>query len=63
MITQEDIERWLRENTKQCPLGRVSKWQCEQNRSKPSRCSHRYSYKEKPIKCESCEEWKTIFRE
>ena len=29
------IERWLKENTKRCPIGRVTRQQCKKLRSRP----------------------------
>lgn len=34
-IKEDEIEIWLQKHTIKCPLGKVSKWQCENNRKRP----------------------------
>ena len=66
MINQAEIEKWLDENTFECPLGRVSLWQCEQLRRRPKYDSKREVRLWlagkisllKPPECEGCKIWK-----
>ena len=62
-MIQEDIEKWLEENTFQCPLGRVSLRQCEVNRNRPTlrkalTCRRWTPFK--PVECEDCTVWKNV---
>ncbi|HDH98087.1 MAG TPA: hypothetical protein ENF70_03005 [Deltaproteobacteria bacterium] len=60
-MIQEDIEKWLKKNTFQCPLGRVSLRQCEANRNRPTfgkALRRRRWTLFKPLECENCTVWK-----
>ena len=65
------VEKWLAENTFECPVGRVSPAQCERNRGKPSFKEFYRKYpnlkgpKEgfQPEVCEACRDWERLIRE
>ncbi len=65
MSAQLDVERWLREKTFSCALGRVSPAQCERNRNRPGLFDQHErvnplngpSETYKPAACTNCRDW------
>lgn len=69
-VTEEEIQKWLLQNTVTCKLGKVSKTACEQNRRKPT-LNYMLQLSEEvwqqinrnkvpsimPPQCENCEGW------
>lgn len=65
-------EEWLEQNTAQCPMGRMTRAQCERNRARPTIAGHgRGEFKCKagemalymPIKCEQCRDPEKYFKQ
>lgn len=53
MRVNPEVERWLKENTFRCALGRVSPETCERLRARPL-----YGTTPRPFACRTCRSWK-----
>lgn len=51
------IEKWLKENTRKCPIGRVTREQCERLRSRPIIKDAGENDLVRPLACINCKWW------
>ncbi len=51
------IEKWLKENTRKCPIGRVTRAQCEKLRSRPLMKDAGEYELVRPLVCVNCKWW------
>ena len=51
------IEKWLKKNTRLCPIGRVTKQQCERLRSRPLLKDAGEYELVRPSACVTCKWW------
>ncbi len=57
-----DIEKWLSENTRKCPLGRVTREMCARLRARPRIKEASDHDLVQPLACLNCD-WKKYFAE
>jgi len=52
------VEKWLQENTRQCPIGRVTREMCERLRARPQiKDATERDFLIMPLVCVNCRWW------
>lgn len=56
-MSKNAIEKWLKENTRKCPVGRITRDQCEKLRSRPLIKDAGEYELVRPLACTNCKWW------